>query len=167
MYLVSSLRFQTCPSLQKSATAQSTGHSVHPAQGESSQCSHLCNNKRPISPLSAGQRVSMMQGSDLPLLPHNFLPSDPGHWNVEDVYVFICSLPGGRCSFVHLFTSNMHSMCCLAGWKWAWFSVKKGDPANFYGPIPIKQHLNESIKTWVLLIITMFLPARYDYSWTE
>ncbi|XP_023267305.1 polyhomeotic-like protein 2 [Seriola lalandi dorsalis] len=76
------------------AAALSTGHSVHPAQGESSQCSDLSGYKNPPSPLSATQRVPAVQGSELPLLPHSFLPSDPGQWNIEDVYEFISSLPG-------------------------------------------------------------------------
>lgn len=91
---------QTAPSVQKpAAAALSAGHSVHPAQGESSQCSDLSGYKRPPSPLSATQ-----QSSEPPLLPHSFLPSDPGRWNIEDVYEFISSLPGGRCrrlTFVH------------------------------------------------------------------
>ncbi|XP_070765880.1 polyhomeotic-like protein 2 [Enoplosus armatus] len=79
---------KTAPSVQKPA-ALSTGHSVHPAQGESSQCSDLSGYKRPPSPLPA-----TLQSSDLPLLPNSFLPSDPGQWNIEDVYEFISSLPG-------------------------------------------------------------------------
>ncbi|XP_040919326.1 polyhomeotic-like protein 2 [Toxotes jaculatrix] len=79
---------------KKPAAALSTGHSVHPAQGESSQCSDLSGYKKPPSPLSASQRVPAVQGSELPLLPHNFLPSDPGQWNIGDVYEFISSLPG-------------------------------------------------------------------------
>ncbi|XP_059190122.1 polyhomeotic-like protein 2 [Centropristis striata] len=67
---------------KKSATAAlSTGHSVHPAHGESSQCSDLSVYKGALSPLSATQ-------------PHSFLPSDPGQWNIEDVYEFISLLPG-------------------------------------------------------------------------
>ncbi|XP_075951601.1 polyhomeotic-like protein 2 [Anarhichas minor] len=66
---------------KKPAAALSTGHSVYPAQGESSQCSDLSGYERPPSPLSASQ-------------PYSFLPSDPGQWNIEDVYEFISSLPG-------------------------------------------------------------------------
>ncbi|KAM7411029.1 hypothetical protein PAMA_021148 [Pampus argenteus] len=73
----------------------SSGQSVHPAQGESTQCSDLSGYKRPPSPASAGQEAMGQQDSlQVPLLTHSFLPSDPGQWNVEDVYVFICSLPG-------------------------------------------------------------------------
>lgn len=75
--------------------APSTGHSVHPAQGESSQCSDLSGYKNTASPNSASQRLPMVPSSALPLLPHGFLPSDPGLWNIEDVYEFISSLPGG------------------------------------------------------------------------
>ncbi|XP_031167353.1 polyhomeotic-like protein 2 [Sander lucioperca] len=63
------------------AAALSTGLSAHPAHGESSQCSDLTGYKTPQSPLSATQ-------------PHSFLPSDPGQWNIEDVYEFISLLPG-------------------------------------------------------------------------
>ncbi|XP_070695096.1 polyhomeotic-like protein 2 [Pempheris klunzingeri] len=86
---------KTAPSVQKPAPAAlSSGHSVYPAQGESSQCSDLSAYKRPPSPLSASQRVPVVQESELPLLPYSFLPSDPGQWNIEAVYEFISSLPG-------------------------------------------------------------------------
>ncbi|KAM9350292.1 polyhomeotic-like protein 2 [Symphorus nematophorus] len=86
---------KTAPSVQKPAAASlSTGHSVLPAQGESSQCSDLSGYKRPLPPLSASQRVPAMRDPELPLLPYSFLPSDPGQWNIEDVYEFISSLPG-------------------------------------------------------------------------
>ncbi|KAK5863065.1 hypothetical protein PBY51_000123 [Eleginops maclovinus] len=58
----------------------STGQSLHPAQGQSSQCSDLPGYKRPPSPPSATQ-------------PLCFLPSDPGQWNIDEVYEFISSLP--------------------------------------------------------------------------
>ncbi|XP_034733741.1 polyhomeotic-like protein 2 [Etheostoma cragini] len=64
------------------AAAPSTGLSAHPAQGESSQCSNLTGYKTPPYPQSATQ-------------PHSFLPSDPGQWNIEEVYGFISLLPGG------------------------------------------------------------------------
>ncbi|XP_037540492.1 polyhomeotic-like protein 2 [Nematolebias whitei] len=73
------------------AAAPPAGHSVHPAHGDSSQCSDLSGCK--TSPLSAPPWAHS-PGSDLPLLPHAFLPSDPGQWNIEDVYEFISSLPG-------------------------------------------------------------------------
>lgn len=86
---------KTAPAVQKpAAAALSAGHSVHPAQGESSQCSDLSGYKGPPPPLSAPQRVPAVQGPELPLLPYSFLPSDPGQWNIEDVYEFISSLPG-------------------------------------------------------------------------
>uniref|UniRef100_A0A1A7WBX7 Polyhomeotic-like protein 2 n=2 Tax=Iconisemion striatum TaxID=60296 RepID=A0A1A7WBX7_9TELE len=74
------------------AAAPSAGHSVHPAQGESSQCSDLSGYKRTPSPLLFPQ--VQRQCPDLPLLTHSFLPSDPGLWNIEDVYEFISALPG-------------------------------------------------------------------------
>ncbi|KAF1390956.1 hypothetical protein PFLUV_G00063480 [Perca fluviatilis] len=49
--------------------------------GESSQCSDLAGYRTPQSPLSATQ-------------PHSFLPSDPGQWDIQDVYEFISLLPG-------------------------------------------------------------------------
>ncbi|RVE71227.1 hypothetical protein OJAV_G00072630 [Oryzias javanicus] len=67
----------------------STAPSVQPAQGESSQCSELSGYRVPQSP--PAQRVGAALGSEL---PHAFLPSDPGQWNMEDVYEFISSLPG-------------------------------------------------------------------------
>ncbi|XP_041859083.1 polyhomeotic-like protein 2 [Melanotaenia boesemani] len=81
------------PSVQKPPATPplSTAYSVHPAQGESSQCSDLSGYKRPPSPLLAAQRIPAMQGSEL---PHGFFPSDPGQWNIEEVYEFISSLPG-------------------------------------------------------------------------
>lgn len=74
----------------------------HPSYGESSLCSDMSSYEEPLSPLSAAslgaQRRLNEQRSDrrreLPLLSHHFLASDPTKWNVEDVYEFICSLPG-------------------------------------------------------------------------
>ncbi|XP_076597991.1 polyhomeotic-like protein 2 [Chaetodon auriga] len=86
---------KTAPSVQKpAAAALSTGPSVHPAQGESSQCSDLSGYKGPLPALLAAQQGPAVRGSELPLLPCSFLPSDPGLWNIEDVYEFISSLPG-------------------------------------------------------------------------
>ncbi|XP_051909821.1 polyhomeotic-like protein 2 isoform X1 [Hippocampus zosterae] len=62
-----------------SCVRKSAGHVTHPAQGESSQCSDLSSNKQD----RWGPRA---QGTEV--------PRDPGQWNVDDVYVFICSLPG-------------------------------------------------------------------------
>ncbi|XP_030623593.1 polyhomeotic-like protein 2 [Chanos chanos] len=93
-------------------TQQSIGGSVssphlsHPSQGESSQCSDMSSYEEPPSPLSAassgaqrhqhdrGTEHAENHGRDLPVLTQHFLPSDPVKWNVEDVYEFICSLPG-------------------------------------------------------------------------
>lgn len=109
--------FQIVPSVQKPpppppSAALSPGHSLHPAQGESSQCSDLSGYKRPLSPLSPSQRVPAVRGSDLPLLPHSFLPSDPGQWNIEDVYEFISSLPGGGSSESKCLTSKCFCLSC-------------------------------------------------------
>ncbi|MEQ2286591.1 hypothetical protein AMECASPLE_003959 [Ameca splendens] len=78
----------------KKKSTPSAGHTVHPAQEEYSQCSDLSGYKRVPSPLSAAPRVPPVQASDLPVLLHSFLPSDPGEWNIQDVYDFISSLPG-------------------------------------------------------------------------
>uniref|UniRef100_A0A3Q3X5L1 Polyhomeotic homolog 2b (Drosophila) n=1 Tax=Mola mola TaxID=94237 RepID=A0A3Q3X5L1_MOLML len=83
---------KNCTSVQKPAATLST---AHPAQGESSQCSDLSGYKRPLSPLSASRRMTAVHSPELPLLPYGLLPSDPGLWNIEDVYEFISSLPGG------------------------------------------------------------------------
>ncbi|XP_029362306.1 polyhomeotic-like protein 2 [Echeneis naucrates] len=79
---------------KSAAEALSTGHSVQPAQGESSQCSDLLGYKKSPPPLSATQQVPVVQGFELPLLSHRFLASDTSQWNIEDVYEFISSLPG-------------------------------------------------------------------------
>ncbi|KAF7643055.1 hypothetical protein LDENG_00245950 [Lucifuga dentata] len=83
---------KTTPSVQRSAAL--SAHTLHPAQGESSQCSDLSSYKGPQSPMSPAQRIPAVGGADFPILPHSFLPSNPGQWNIEDVYEFICSLPG-------------------------------------------------------------------------
>ncbi|XP_052450882.1 polyhomeotic-like protein 2 isoform X2 [Carassius gibelio] len=77
-------------------------HPSHPSHGESSQCSDMSSFEEPISPLSnssfGAQRLQNEERFDhsreLPLLTQHFLASDPTKWNVEDVYEFICSLPG-------------------------------------------------------------------------
>ncbi|XP_051735587.1 polyhomeotic-like protein 2 isoform X3 [Ctenopharyngodon idella] len=77
-------------------------HSSHPCLGDSSQCSDMSSYEEPISPLSNSsfgtQRLQNKErfdhSRDLPLLTQHFLASDPTKWNVEDVYEFICSLPG-------------------------------------------------------------------------
>ncbi|XP_037097079.1 polyhomeotic-like protein 2 [Syngnathus acus] len=57
----------------------SSSHVTQPAQGEASQCSDLSGYKQ-------DQWGPSAQGIDV--------PRDPSQWNVDDVYVFICSLPG-------------------------------------------------------------------------
>ncbi|XP_077368031.1 polyhomeotic-like protein 2 isoform X2 [Festucalex cinctus] len=69
----SSLEFKDKSS---SRVRKSAGRVTHPAQGESSQCSDLSISKQDqFGPAAQGTKV-------------------PGQWNVDDVYVFICSLPG-------------------------------------------------------------------------
>lgn len=68
-----------------SATTPSTGHSPLPAQqAESSQCSDLSGYKRLPSPPPRGSPC-----------PYGLVPGDPGQWDIQDVYQFISSLPGG------------------------------------------------------------------------
>ncbi|KAF5904690.1 polyhomeotic-like protein 2 isoform X1 [Clarias magur] len=74
--------------------------------GESSQCSDMSSYEELPSPGSVASsgthRPRTERGADhvenhgreLPLLTQHFMPSDPAKWNVEDVYEFICSLPG-------------------------------------------------------------------------
>ncbi|XP_066528783.1 polyhomeotic-like protein 2 isoform X2 [Hoplias malabaricus] len=78
----------------------------HMSHGGSTHCSDMSSYEEPPSPLSVAsfgaQRLHGERGSEhgeshsreLPLLTQQFLPSDPAKWNVEDVYEFICSLPG-------------------------------------------------------------------------
>ena len=97
--------FQTTAAKQPAGGSLS---SVHAGQGESGHFSDMSSYDGPPSPLSAASsgtlRVQTGRGPErlescgrqLPLLSQHFLPSDPGKWNVEHVYEFICSLPGGR-----------------------------------------------------------------------
>ncbi|XP_068097714.1 polyhomeotic-like protein 2 isoform X2 [Hyperolius riggenbachi] len=76
------------------------------SQEDSSRCSDNSSYEEPLSPVSASSSLSRQRTNDRDLdLPrlhpadplhtnHNFLPSDPTKWNVEDVYKFIRSLPG-------------------------------------------------------------------------
>ncbi|XP_077586700.1 polyhomeotic-like protein 2 [Stigmatopora nigra] len=59
----------------------SPGRLTQPAQGESSQCSDLAVYTQDR------QRGAQARGQTQ-------IPRDPGQWNVDQVYVFICSLPG-------------------------------------------------------------------------
>ncbi|KAK7884468.1 hypothetical protein WMY93_027591 [Mugilogobius chulae] len=75
-------------------------HSPQPAQGESSQCADLpypgAHSPLPYPSLVAlsapphGPQPAALPGSS----SHRLLPPDPAHWNVDQVYDFICSLPG-------------------------------------------------------------------------
>lgn len=90
------------PSAQTNMAASLSPHAFHPSHGESSQCSDMSSYEEPISPLSnssfGAQRLQNEQRFDhsreFPFLTQHFLASDPTKWNVEDVYEFICSLPG-------------------------------------------------------------------------
>ncbi|XP_072011527.1 polyhomeotic-like protein 2 isoform X2 [Engystomops pustulosus] len=71
------------------------------SQEDSSRCSDNSSYEEPISPMSASSSHSRQRHHDRGAEPtdlqggdHNFLPSDPTKWNVEDVYEFIRSLPG-------------------------------------------------------------------------
>ncbi|XP_075133942.1 polyhomeotic-like protein 2 isoform X2 [Leptodactylus fuscus] len=71
------------------------------SQEDSSRCSDNSSFEEPLSPLSASSSLSRqrhnergLEMTDVQGGNHNFLPSDPTKWNVEDVYEFIRSLPG-------------------------------------------------------------------------
>ncbi|XP_015237263.1 PREDICTED: polyhomeotic-like protein 2 isoform X1 [Cyprinodon variegatus] len=95
----------------------SSPHASQPSQEESSPCSDMSSYEEPPSPMSAassGPRApaptsaqvpvhrqaskSSEQEScgarDVPSIGDRFMPNDPTKWNVEEVYEFICSLPG-------------------------------------------------------------------------
>ncbi|KAF0034631.1 hypothetical protein F2P81_012389 [Scophthalmus maximus] len=95
----------------------SSPHPSQPSQEESSPCSDMSSYEEPPSPLSAASsgpldptpapaqvpvrrqpsRASDQEGCavrDAPSLCQRFIPNDPTKWNVEEVYEFICSLPG-------------------------------------------------------------------------
>lgn len=95
----------------------SSPHPSQPSQEESSPCSDMSSYEEPPSPLSAASsgplapapapaQVSVHRqpsrasdqegcaGRDSSTLCQHFLPNDPTKWNVEEVYEFICSLPG-------------------------------------------------------------------------
>lgn len=56
------------------------------------------SSSAPRSQAGRGAEHTEGCGQELPL----FQPSDPAKWNVEEVYEFICSLPGGHCDIFHL-----------------------------------------------------------------
>nr|XP_029520033.1 polyhomeotic-like protein 2 isoform X3 [Oncorhynchus nerka] len=81
-----------------------SSHPSHPGHREFSQCLDMSSYEGPPSPplsaasssaprSQAGRGAEHMEGcgQELPLL---FQPRDPAKWNVEEVYEFICSLPG-------------------------------------------------------------------------
>ncbi|XP_077387103.1 polyhomeotic-like protein 2b isoform X2 [Festucalex cinctus] len=98
----------------------SSPHPSQPSQEESSPCSEMSSYEEPPSPLSAAssgppappapapvpvpiQRQPSRASSEPEALAGRdataalcqpFLPNDPTKWNVEEVYEFICSLPG-------------------------------------------------------------------------
>ncbi|KAM9290558.1 polyhomeotic-like protein 2, partial [Gastrophryne carolinensis] len=74
-----------------------------PKSRESSRCSDNSSYEDLQSPPSASSSPTRqdldMRGvypGDPLKVEHNFLPSDPAHWKVDDVYEFIRSLPGCR-----------------------------------------------------------------------
>lgn len=77
--------------MQKS-TAPLSSATRHLAPTESS--SDLTGYQKPEDPVTASPQMPAAPGPDLHMLPYSFLPSDPGQWNIEDVYEFISSLPG-------------------------------------------------------------------------
>ncbi|XP_072304626.1 polyhomeotic-like protein 2 [Eucyclogobius newberryi] len=86
---------RSCPQeTRRKKPAPVSCHSPQPAPGESSQCADLPypGASSPLmSPLmSPCHRLHV--GSSV--VPHSPLPPDPGQWNMDHVYDFICSLPG-------------------------------------------------------------------------
>ena len=92
-----------------------SSHPSHPSHREFSQCLDMSSYEGPPSPplsaasssaprSQAGRGAEHMEGGgqELPLLSKHFQPRDPAKWNVEEVYEFICSLPGGHCDIFHL-----------------------------------------------------------------
>lgn len=77
--------------LQKSSkkAAPVSCHSPQPAQGESSQCADL-----PYPGAMSPHASPHMSPTQRLHSGFSLLPTDPGQWNVEQVYHFICSLPG-------------------------------------------------------------------------
>ncbi|XP_071021024.1 polyhomeotic-like protein 2 isoform X2 [Oncorhynchus clarkii lewisi] len=84
-----------------------SSHPSHPGHREFSQCLDMSSYEGPPSPplsaasssaprSQAGRGAEHMEGGgqELPLLSQHFQPRDPAKWNVEEVYEFICSLPG-------------------------------------------------------------------------
>lgn len=82
-------------SVQKSSAHLSSSDSSHFALTKSSNCSDLSGSHNPEDPIAAAPQMPVVQGPELQSLPYGFLPSDPGQWNIEDVYEFISALPGG------------------------------------------------------------------------
>ncbi|XP_056130970.1 polyhomeotic-like protein 2 [Lampris incognitus] len=89
---------KTAASVHKPAATLSFGHSVRLSQDESTHCLNMSSYQLPHSPTLAASSASHgsrgTAHSELAVLSHSFLPSNPGKWNVENVYEFICSLPG-------------------------------------------------------------------------
>ncbi|OXB60725.1 hypothetical protein ASZ78_006088 [Callipepla squamata] len=90
-----------------------TSLQLNHSQEDSSRCSDNSSYEEPLSPISASSSASRRRQAERDLelrdmeLPdmhvrelagigHRFLPSEPSKWNVEDVYEFIRSLPGGE-----------------------------------------------------------------------
>ncbi|XP_064779296.1 polyhomeotic-like protein 2 isoform X1 [Oncorhynchus masou masou] len=84
-----------------------SSHPSHPGHREFSQCLDMSSYEGPPSPplsaasssaprSQAGRGAEHMEGcgQELPLLSQHFQPRDPAKWNVDEVYEFICSLPG-------------------------------------------------------------------------
>eukprot|EP00066_Takifugu_rubripes_P001627 XP_003962949.1 PREDICTED: polyhomeotic-like protein 2 [Takifugu rubripes] len=79
---------------KKSLAPLSTSDSGHLTLTKSSNCSDLSGSQKAQDPAAAAPQMPVVQGHELQALPYSFLPSDPGQWNIEDVYEFISALPG-------------------------------------------------------------------------
>lgn len=81
--------------MQKSTAPLSTSGSRHLTLTKAGNCPDLSGYQKPEDPITATPQIPIPQGTELHVLPYGFLPSDPGQWNIEEVYDFISSLPGG------------------------------------------------------------------------
>lgn len=83
----------------------------------------MSSYEEPLSPMSVASSVAQRlrkervedhgenHSTELPLLTQPFMPGDPAKWNVEDVYEFICSLPGKGVALFRGVCWNM-PLCC-------------------------------------------------------
>lgn len=82
--------------VQKPAAPLAASASRHLALTKPSKSSQSAYQKpEEEAAAAAAPQTPVAPGPGLHALPCGFLPSEPGRWNIEDVYDFISSLPGG------------------------------------------------------------------------